>query len=88
LNRKSRLRPLIVGTATLLAVSLIIVWDASAQTHVVTAPYADAVYPIYGAPPHPAVPHDLGESSPSWAEQNASPFDWIPGEWVWTGDAY
>jgi hypothetical protein len=51
----------------------------------VTAPPAEVPE---GLPPHPAFPDPLDEPHPTEAELATTEFVWLPGHWVWTGEAY
>ena len=41
-----------------------------------------------GRPPHPATPAPLDEPQPTAQELAQSPYHWLPGHWVWTGQRF
>src|SRR5690606_10045734 len=51
----------------------------------VTAPPAEVPE---GIPPHPDFPEPLDEPEPTQAELDSTEYVWLPGHWVWNGEAY
>lgn len=41
-----------------------------------------------GRPPHPAIPPPIEEPSPSANMFASTPYRWLPGHWIWTGQEY